>query len=82
MTKIAASVTGLDLSQWQNAKNGSRASQIASQVDQLASKDNVQGTPTVLVGPSGGKLTFVVPRQFAPNLQQTEQALDKAIRGA
>jgi protein-disulfide isomerase len=82
MTKIAESVTGLNISQWQAAKDGSRAKQIASAVDNLAKKTGTLGTPTVLVGPAGGKLRFVVPPRAAPNLQQTEQALDQAIRGA
>jgi len=82
MTKIAASVTGLKLSTWQAAKNGSRVKEIASAVDKLAKKGKVTGTPTVWVGPAGGKLHDIVPAGYAPNLQQTEQALDKALRGA
>ncbi len=82
MTKIAASVTGLDLSKWQAAKNGSAVKQIASTVDKRASSGKVTGTPTVWVGPTGGKLHDIVPAGAAPTLQDTEHALDAAIRGA
>jgi protein-disulfide isomerase len=81
LTKVAASVTGLNLHQWEAAKNGSGVTQIAAAVDKLASKGNVTGTPTVWVGPANGKLHDIVPAGYAPNLQQTEQALDKAISG-
>jgi protein-disulfide isomerase len=79
MAQIAASVTGLKLQQWLNAKNGSNATQIASKVDKLAATANVTGTPTVWVGPNGGKLHDIVPAGTAPNLQQTEKALDQAL---
>jgi protein-disulfide isomerase len=82
MTKIAASVTGLNLTQWETAKNGSDAKQIANTVSKRATDGNVTGTPTIWVGPTGGKLHNIVPAGIAPNLQETEQALDAAIRGA
>jgi protein-disulfide isomerase len=79
MANIAASVTGLNLSQWQADTNSSAPKPIANQVDGLAKTDKVQGTPTVLVGPTGGKLTSVADPSVEPNLQQTEQALDAAL---
>ena len=79
MASIAASVTGLNLSQWQADTNSSAPKPIASQVDALAKTDKVQGTPTVLVGPTGGKLTSVADPSVEPNLQQTEQALEAAL---
>jgi protein-disulfide isomerase len=81
MAFIAASVSGLDLQKWVTATNGPGVKQIASAVDALAKKVGAQGTPTVLVGPANGKLHFVVPARYAPNLQQTESALDAAIKG-
>ena len=59
--------------------NGSAAKQIASKVDTRAKTQNVSGTPTVLVGPKGGKLHASVPPRYSPNLQETEQALDNAL---
>jgi protein-disulfide isomerase len=82
MAAIAASVTGLNLSQWQTDTNGSAPKSITSQVDALASTDKVQGTPTVLVGQTGGKLTSVADPSLEPSLQQTEQALDAALANA
>jgi protein-disulfide isomerase len=81
MARIAASVTGLDLNRWQTDTNGSEPGPIASQVDDLAAQDKVVGTPTVLVGHTGGKLTSVAPGGTEPNLQQTEQAINKVLSG-
>jgi protein-disulfide isomerase len=79
MGQIAASVNGLKVQDVLKQKNDSAASTIASKVDELAKKAHVQGTPTVLVGPTGGKLQDIMPPGYAPTLQITEQALDKAL---
>ena len=82
MARMAASVNGLDVQKVMSQKNGSGASAIASKVDALAKKANVQGTPTVLIGPTGGKLQDIMPPGYAPTLQNTEQALDQALANA
>jgi protein-disulfide isomerase len=79
MGQIAASVNGLHVQKVLSGKNGSGAAEIASRVDQLATKANVQGTPTVLIGKAGGKLHDIMPAGYAPTLQITEQALDKVL---
>ncbi|HKU56022.1 MAG TPA: thioredoxin domain-containing protein [Gaiellaceae bacterium] len=79
MANIAASVNGLNLSRWQTDTNASAPKSVASQVDALAKTDKVQGTPTVFVGPVGGKLADIAPAGNEPTLQQTEQALDAAL---
>jgi protein-disulfide isomerase len=81
MAEIAASVTGLDLSRWQADTNSSAPKPIASQVDKLAVQDKVGGTPTVLVGHRGGKLTSVAPPAQEPDLQETETAINRALSG-
>jgi protein-disulfide isomerase len=80
MAVIAASVNGLNMRQWLSDVNGSGVKQIASKVDKLASKDNVQGTPTIFVGCPGGKLQDVTSPGLAPTLQQTEQAINAATK--
>jgi protein-disulfide isomerase len=82
MGKIAASVNGLKVQQVLSQKNDSAAATIANSVDQLAKKGNVQGTPTVLIGPTGGKLQDIMPPGYAPTLQITKQALDQALANA
>jgi protein-disulfide isomerase len=82
MATIAASVDGLNLSKWQKDTNSAGAKSIASDVDKLASKAKVQGTPTILVGKYGGKLQDIMPPGYAPTLQVTEQALDQALANA
>lgn len=79
MARIAASVTGLDLQKWWKDVNGSAAKSIAGDVDTLAKTANVQGTPTVLIGRSGGKLHDIMPPGYAPTLQRTEQGLNAAL---
>ena len=75
---IAASVNGLNLKKWQEAANGSAVKQIASGVDKLATKANVQGTPTVLVGCAGSNLQNVTSPQLEPTLEQTQNAIAAA----
>jgi protein-disulfide isomerase len=84
MANIAASVTGLDLQRWQTDVNSADAKSVANSVDKLAKKGKVNGTPTVLVGRTGGTLHNVLTAaQIAalqsPTLPETEQALDAAI---
>lgn len=79
MANIAASVNGLNLAQWQADTNSSAPKKIASRVDALRAQQNVVGTPTVFVGPKGGKLLRVGSAGTEPNLQQTEQAINAAL---
>jgi protein-disulfide isomerase len=82
MGQIAASVKGLKVQQLLTQKNDSDAATIASKVDDLAKKANVQGTPTILIGPTGGKLQDIMPPGYAPTLQITEQAINQALANA
>jgi protein-disulfide isomerase len=79
---IAESVNGLNISQWSKDVDSSSAKTIANTVDQLASQKGVSGTPTVLIGPANGQLRDIMPPGYAPTLQITEQALDKALKNA
>ena len=81
MAQIGASVNGLRMQQWLSAKNGSGAQAIAKKVDQLATKSNAQGTPTVLVGPTNGPLHNITSPTAVPTLAQTEHSLDAALAG-
>jgi protein-disulfide isomerase len=80
MALIASSVNGLNIAQWQNDVNSSSAKTIADTVDKLATQKKVSGTPTVLIGPANGQLRDIMPPGYAPTLQTTEQALDKALK--
>jgi protein-disulfide isomerase len=79
MASIAASTTGLNLAQWQKDVNSAAAKSVAAEADKLATKFKVSGTPTILVGTTGGPLHDIVAATAAPTLQDTEQALDAAI---
>jgi protein-disulfide isomerase len=78
MALIAASVNGLDLDQWRDDVNSSASQATAKAVDTLAAQKNVQGTPTIFVGCTGGKLQNVTTPAAAPTLQDTSQAIDAA----
>ena len=82
MGQIAASVKGLKVQQLLSQKDDSDAATIASKVDDLAKKANVQGTPTILIGRTGGKLQDIMPPGYAPTLQITEQAINQALANA
>ncbi len=86
MAMIAASVNGLNLSQWRNDTNGSGSKATANAVDKLATQRKVGGTPTIFVGPFNGPLRNVqtpgeIAANDAPTLQDTEQALNSALSG-
>jgi protein-disulfide isomerase len=79
METIASSVNGLDIPKWSTAEKSSKAQADANVVDNLAKQYVVAGTPTVLVGcEATGKVHDIIQTGYAPNLQQTEAALDKA----
>jgi protein-disulfide isomerase len=78
MATIGASVDGLNMSQWQTDTNSSGPPATAAEVDKLANQKNVQGTPTIFVGCTGGNLQNVTAPSAAPTLQETEQAINAA----
>jgi protein-disulfide isomerase len=78
--QIGASVSGLDLRELFADMRGSGASSIGDAVDALAKRDNVQVTPTVLVGLAGEKLRDIAASPLnSPTLSDTERALDTAL---
>lgn len=77
MEKIASSVNGLDIAKWSTDEKSTQAQADANTVDDLAKQYVVAGTPTVLVGcEATGKLHDIIQTGYAPNLQQTEHALN------
>jgi protein-disulfide isomerase len=81
IAQIASSVPGLNVPQLFADRNSAQAKSIASSVDALATADNVQGTPTILVGKAGATPKDVAPAGSAPTLQQTENAINTALAG-
>jgi len=79
MAFIAASVNGLNLAQWRDAVNASASQSTAKGVDALAKQRNVQGTPTILVGPTNGKLQEATGSTYDP--AAVVRALNAAIAG-
>jgi protein-disulfide isomerase len=77
MAIIAASVDGLNLAQWQKDVNSSGSESTAKAVDVLAKQRKVTGTPTVLVGPTNGKLQVASGNTYDPAAVQ--QALATAV---
>jgi protein-disulfide isomerase len=79
MAQVAASVDGLNMAQWLKDVNGSAVQATAKDVDNLAAAhpNEVQGTPTILVGPTGGKLEVASGGTYDPS--GVEQALNVAV---
>ena len=71
-----ASIPGFDTALADNARGQSVVAAQASRFDQEADADKVTGTPTVLVGKSGGKLTEVV----SPDVPTLSAAIDRALQ--
>ena len=78
MAAIAASVNGLNLAQWRDDVNSSATKATASNVDKLATQKQVTGTPTILVGPTGGALQ-VASGGSSYNPTGVDQALAAAV---
>jgi protein-disulfide isomerase len=78
MAIIAASVNGLNLARWRDDVNSSTSKSTASAVDKLATQKKVEGTPTIFIGCTGGKLSDVTAPGSAPTLQDTQQAINAA----
>lgn len=78
MEKIAASVNGINLAEWESARTGAYAASIGHGVSLLARKDHVVGTPTVFVGRIGGKLHDITMPGNGARLKPTELALNTA----
>ena len=77
MAQIAASVNGLNLARWRDDVNASASEKTAKQVDKLAAQKKVQGTPTILVGPTGGNLQEATGSTYNPDA--VIQALNAAV---
>jgi protein-disulfide isomerase len=77
MAILAASVKGLNLAQWRDDTNASASEATAKAVTNLANQKNVTATPTIFVGPTGGKLQNASGSQYDP--AAVVQALNAAI---
>ena len=54
---VAASMPGVDVKQLQDAANSKAVANATVRFDQQAQADQLAGTPTILVGKTGGQLT-------------------------
>jgi protein-disulfide isomerase len=70
-----ASIPGLDAAAAEKARTETTIADEADRVDAQAEADNVKGTPTVLVGKTGGKLTEVV----SPDVPNLSAAIQSAL---
>jgi protein-disulfide isomerase len=79
IAQTAASVPGMQVHQLlSDRKDGSIKSQQKA-VDAAALADQVTGTPTVLIGKNGSKPKLVGAADSAPDLAQTEAAINAAL---
>jgi protein-disulfide isomerase len=78
VASAAKSIPGVDVKAFQDAVNSSEVSSGAQRFAKQAQAINLSGTPTVLVGKSGGKLTEVTPGQ-APDVAATSAAINNAL---
>jgi len=81
IVQIAESVTGLNVPKLLADRNSSAVKQEIAGVAASAVVNKVTGTPTVFVGKNGTKPKLVGSPGAAPDLSQTELALDTAIAG-
>jgi protein-disulfide isomerase len=72
-----SSIPGLDVAAAEKARTEGAISQQANTFDSQADADNVRGTPTVLVGKTGGKLAEVT----SPDAANLSAAIQAALAG-
>ena len=72
-----ASIPGINVDSTMAARDSSAVARAERQFDAQSHADQVIGTPTVLVGKNGGKLTEVAPGG-SPTLPQLKAAIEKA----
>jgi 2-hydroxychromene-2-carboxylate isomerase len=78
VASAATSIAGVDVKALQDAMNSSSVTRTEQTYDRQAQADAVGGTPTLLVGKSGGKLTSFPPGD--PGLAALKAAIDRALR--
>jgi protein-disulfide isomerase len=78
VASAAKSIPGVNVAELQAAAKSSAVADQAKTYDAQATRDGLSGTPTVLVGPSGGKLTVVAPG-LEPSTEQMKAAIDAAL---
>jgi protein-disulfide isomerase len=81
LIQIAGSVTGLNVPKLMADRNSSTIAQQIKDVSASAKADKVTGTPTVFVGHGTAKPALVGSPGVAPDLAQTETAIDAALAG-
>ena len=79
LAQIAASVPGLNVPKLFADRNSATVKGIAKVVDAAAQTDNVQGTPTILVGKNGTTPKDVTVPGSAPTLAEVTSAIDAAL---
>jgi protein-disulfide isomerase len=78
VASAAKSIPGVNVKALQDAMNGSSVAAEAQTYDQQAQADGLSGTPLVLVGKTGGKLTAVTPG-LEPDVTAMTAAIDRAL---
>lgn len=78
VASAATSIPGVDVKALQDATGSSAVADAEKTYDSQAQADGVKGTPTLLVGKTGGKLTEVSPGQ-APDAATLGAAIDRAL---
>jgi protein-disulfide isomerase len=72
-----ASIPGLEVAAAETARTETAIAQEGDRFEAQATADHVKGTPTILVGKSGGKLTEVV----SPDVSNLSAAIQAALKG-
>jgi protein-disulfide isomerase len=79
ITATAASIPGFNVPQLLDQRTAAATDKLARSFDQLATRDEVNSTPTILVGKRGGALRQVTLASPADS-QSVAAALDNALR--
>ena len=78
VTDAATSIPGVNVAQLQQDADSQAVKDKAATYDSQARADNLSGTPTLLVGKSGGKLTSL--GAGSPSVEQLSAAIDQVLK--
>jgi protein-disulfide isomerase len=78
VANAGASIPGVRVAALQNAAGSQAVKQQASSYDSQAQADDLSGTPTLVLGKSGGKLTSL--GAGSPTVEQLSAAIDRTLK--
>jgi protein-disulfide isomerase len=82
LTRIGRAVRGLDVQQAMNDRSLPSVQRALTEAQTEWTVAGFQGTPSFLLGPTGGRLEAMLGQQVAPTVDNVSQAIEAALNQA